>query len=64
MTGFTVAAVLGFKSNAWIVAGTLAGHGVFDAFHGRVVENSGVPVWWPAFCLAYDPGAAGPLPGS
>jgi hypothetical protein len=61
MTGFLIAAVVGFKSSAWIVVGALAGHGVFDALHGYVLENSGVPVWWPAFCLAYDLGAAGGL---
>ena len=61
MTGFLIAAVAGFKSSGWIVVGALAGHGVLDAFHGRVLENSGVPVWWPAFCLAYDLGAAGGL---
>jgi hypothetical protein len=58
---FAIAAVAGFKSSAWIVVAGLAGHGIFDAFHGKVVENSGVPVWWPAFCLAYDLGAAGSL---
>jgi hypothetical protein len=61
MTGFAIAAVVGFKSSAWIVVGALAGHGVFDAVHGEVLENSGVPVWWPAFCLAYDFGAAASL---
>jgi hypothetical protein len=61
MTGFSIAAVVGFKSSAWIVVGGLAGHGVFDALHGNVLQNSGVPVWWPAFCLAYDLGAAGGL---
>jgi hypothetical protein len=61
MTGFAIAAVGGFKSSAWIVVGALAGHGVFDALHGEVLENSGVPVWWPAFCLAYDLGAAASL---
>jgi hypothetical protein len=61
MTGFLIAAVVGFKSNAWIVVGGLAGHGVFDALHGSVLENSGVPTWWPAFCLAYDLGAAAGL---
>jgi hypothetical protein len=61
MTGFLIAAVVGFKSSAWIVVGALAGHGVFDALHGMVLENSGVPMWWPAFCLAYDLGAAGSL---
>jgi hypothetical protein len=58
---FAIAAVAGFKSSAWIVVAGLAGHGIFDAFHGKVVENSGVPVWWPAFCLVYDLGAAGSL---
>jgi hypothetical protein len=61
MAGFLIAAVAGFKSSAWIVVGGLAGHGVLDAFHGRVLENSGVPAWWPAFCLAFDLGAAGSL---
>ena len=59
MTAFLIAAVVGFKSSAWIVVGGLAGHGVFDAVHGMLLENSGVPMWWPAFCLAYDVGAAG-----
>ena len=61
MTLFAIAAVIGFKSSAWVVVAALAGHGVFDAFHGHVLENSGVPLWWPAFCLAYDLGAAGSL---
>ena len=61
MSLFAIAAVVGFKSSAWIVVAALAGHGVFDALHGQVLENSGVPVWWPAFCLAYDVGAAAGL---
>ena len=61
MTGFAVAAVVGFKRSEWIVVGALAGHGVLDAFHSDVLESSRVPVWWPAFCLAYDFGAAGSL---
>ena len=61
MAGFAIAAVVGFKSSAWIVVGALAGHGVFDALHGKVIENPGVPVWWPAWCLAYDLGAAAGL---
>ncbi len=40
MTAFTIAAVVGYKSSAWIVVGGLAGHGVFDALHGNVLENS------------------------
>jgi hypothetical protein len=61
MTGFVVAAVVGFKKSPWIVVAGLAGHGVQDAFHGHLVANSGVPIWWPAWCLAYDLGAAGCL---
>jgi hypothetical protein len=61
MALFAAAAVAGFKSSAWIVVVALAGHGVFDAIHGYVIENAGVPVWWPAWCLAYDVGAAAGL---
>ena len=58
MSVFVIAAVAGFKSSAWVVVAGLAGHGVFDAFHDKVLENAGVPVWWPPFCFAYDVGAA------
>lgn len=61
MAGFATVAVLGFKSNPWVIAIALAGHGIFDAFHGQLYTNSGVPPWWPAFCLAYDVGAAAGL---
>lgn len=59
MTAFAAVAVLGFRGKLWIVAAGLAGHGMFDAVHGYLVTNPGVPVWWPAFCLAYDVTAAG-----
>lgn len=55
---FAMAAVVGFKSSTWIVAAALAGHGLFDAVHGYIIENAGVPAWWPAWCLSYDVGAA------
>jgi hypothetical protein len=58
MIGFAIAAVAGFKSSLWIVAGALAAHGAFDFVHAGVVQNAGVPAWWPAFCLSYDVGAA------
>ena len=61
MSVFVAAAVAGFKSSAWITVAALAGHGVFDAFHGYMLENPGVPSWWPAWCLAYDVGAAAGL---
>ena len=61
MAAFSIAAVVCFTSSAWIVVAGLAGHGVLDLFHGNILENPGVPAWWPAFCLAYDVGAAGGL---
>ena len=59
MTPFVIAAVAGFKGSAWIIVGGLAAHGIQDAGHGHIVTNAGVPTWWPAWCLAYDVGAAG-----
>ena len=53
-----IEAVAGFKSSTWIVAAALAAHGLFDAVHGHVIQNAGVPAWWPAWCFAYDVGAA------
>lgn len=61
MVVFAGAAVAGFRSSPWIVAAALAGHGVFDAFHGYLIDNPGVPAWWPAWCFAYDLGAAAAL---
>jgi hypothetical protein len=58
MTLFVIAAVAGFKGSPWIIVGGLAAHGVQDAVHGYIVANAGVPAWWPAWCLAYDVGAA------
>src|SRR5688500_15004565 len=52
MTLFAAAAVAGFRSSAWIVVAALAGHGAFDAVHGHVIANAGMPVWWPAWWLA------------
>src|SRR3954471_12260445 len=61
MTLFVIAAVAGFKGSPWIIVGGLVAHGVQDAVHGYIIANAGVPAWWPAWCLAYDVGAAGAL---
>lgn len=55
---FCAAAAIGFRTSLWIVVGALAGHGLFDAFHGQLISNPGTPHWWPAFCLSYDLAAA------
>lgn len=53
-SGFLLCAILGFKKNLWLVAIATAGHGVFDFVHHLIIENPGVPRWWPGFCLAFD----------
>jgi hypothetical protein len=53
-SGFLLFAVLGFKRNLWLVAAALVGHGFFDFVHRMFIQNSGVPPWWPGFCLAFD----------
>jgi hypothetical protein len=54
MGGFVVAAVVGMKRHLWLVAAALVAHGIMDSFHVHLVTNSGVPEWWPGFCMAYD----------
>ncbi len=51
---FLALSIAGFKRSLWLVAGALAAHGLYDAVHDQLIANSGVPPWWPAFCLAYD----------
>ena len=53
-TGFALLAVLGFKLNPWFVVAALVGHGLFDWAHPHLIDNRGVPRWWPEFCSAYD----------
>lgn len=56
---FLALAVAGFKKNLWLIVAALAGHGVFDFFHHLFIQNPGVPVWWPGFCLSFDVFAGG-----
>lgn len=51
---FTLAATIGLRTNLWIVVVALVAHGVLDWYHGKLVENAGVPAWWPMFCLCFD----------
>jgi hypothetical protein len=57
-TAFVVLAIVGFRYSLWLIVAALATHGILDVVHGEVIANPGVPVWWPAFCLTYDVGAA------
>jgi hypothetical protein len=53
-SGFLLVGVIAFKSNLWLIPAGMVAHGVFDFFHGSLIHNSGVPSWWPGFCLAFD----------
>jgi len=54
IAGFLLLAFAGFRWTLWLVVAGLAGHGLFDLVHRHIVDNPGVPSWWPSFCLAYD----------
>lgn len=51
---FVLVAIIGFRTNLWIVAAALVGHGVQDLFHDQLIVNAGVPAWWPMFCASID----------
>ena len=53
-SGFLLVAIIGYKRNLWLVSIALVGHGVFDIAHHLLIENPGVPHWWPGFCLVFD----------
>jgi hypothetical protein len=61
MSVFVAAAVAGFATTLWLVMAGLAAQGLLDVVHARLIANPGVPVWWPAFCMAFDVGAAAGL---
>ena len=58
---FLALAVAGFKKSLWLAVAALIGHGVFDFFHHLLIQNPGVPAWWPGFCLSFDVLAGGIL---
>ena len=53
-SAFLLLAIIGYKRNLWLVAIALVGHGVFDFVHHFLIENPGVPHWWPGFCMVFD----------
>lgn len=61
LAAFACISVIGFRTNLWIVVAALVGHGLFDLVHGQLIENAGVPRWWPVFCMTYDVVAGGYL---
>ncbi len=66
-SGFLLFAVLGFRRNLWLVVAAIVGHGIFDFVHHLLIENPGVPRWWPqshAGISPFDPKFAQTLGGS
>ena len=55
---FSTIAVLSFRISLWFAVAGLAVHGLFDFAHQFFAADSGVPKWWPSFCLAFDLTAA------
>jgi len=51
---FVAVAAVGFRVDLWIVAAGTVGHGIFDVFHHLIIENPGLPTWWPMFCMSID----------
>ena len=53
-TIFWVVAVFGALRFPLLVGIGIAGHGVFDLVHHGIIQNPGLPPWWPAFCMSVD----------
>ncbi len=51
---FVAIAVVGFRTNLWIATAGIIGHGIFDMFHHIIIENPGLPSFWPGFCMSID----------
>ncbi len=58
-SGFLALAVIGFKMSPLLIAAAIAGHGMFDLIHHFLIDDPGVPNWWPGFCMAADVGLGG-----
>lgn len=58
MSIFVLLAAFGALRSRWFLVLGLALHGVFDLFHPHFIDNAGVPLWGPQFCMAYDLAAA------
>jgi hypothetical protein len=51
---FVTIAAVGFRTNLWIVAAAIIAHGIFDLFHHLIIQNPGLPTFWPMFCMSID----------
>ncbi len=51
---FSTLAVMGALHLPVLVGVGIVAHGLFDFVHYMMVENAGVPDWWPGFCGSFD----------
>lgn len=51
---FSTVAILGALFHPTLIGTGIMGHGLFDLVHDVIIENSGVPAWWPSFCASID----------
>lgn len=51
---FSGIALIGALKAPWLVGLGIVAHGLFDISHAHIIDNRGVPLWWPSFCAAVD----------
>ena len=51
---FSTVAITGALFLPSLVGIGIIAHGLFDLVHDALIENSGVPTWWPSFCASID----------
>lgn len=54
IVSFLLISAVGFKLDLWFIVAGLIAHGMFDFVHAGLIQNTGVPRWWPMFCLTFD----------
>ena len=51
---FSTAALIGALFSPTLVGIGIPTHGLFDLVHDVIIQNPGVPAWWPSFCGSLD----------
>jgi len=51
---FSTVAITGALFLPTLVGIGIIAHGLFDLVHDVLIQNSGVPTWWPSFCGSVD----------
>jgi hypothetical protein len=51
---FSTAAIIGALFFLTLVGIGILAHGLFDLAHDVIIQNPGVPSWWPSFCGSLD----------